>query len=121
MENKRPTTPEEAIWDIYSRVMSLETTLLGHANSQDGGLVAEVQEIKALAIEVKDSHNRTSQGVTWLQTRCRLFHGEGNNQEENPLRRVSKTRLVTFVVTAGTFVAVAVYNLGGLFGWWEVK
>jgi hypothetical protein len=125
MEQRRPGTTDEAIWEIYGRVVKLETTLLGTPNTQSGGLVQAVAEIKALAIEVKDKNILQGDSLTWLTTRCRAFHGERNDidkpaqpKAEGPLAGISKPRLIAFLLAAGTVIASAVYNLGVLVGWW---
>ena len=130
-EGKYPSTPEEAIFEIYSRVVSLETTIRGTPNTQEGGLVQAVQEVKALAVEVKDANIDQGKLVVWLQARCRAFHGESNQPltagpgaavaNENPLAKVPKGRVLAFLASAALFVALVIYNLGGLLGWWTVK
>jgi hypothetical protein len=128
MEQRRPGNTDEAIWEIYGRVVKLETTLLGTPNTQSGGLVQAVQEIKDLAVEVKDKNILQGESLTWLTTRCRAFHGERNDvdkaaeppkTDKNPLSSISKARLIAFLVAAGTVVGSAVYNLGLLTGWWK--
>lgn len=132
MTPKQPTTPEEAIWEIYSRVVSLETTIRGTPNTAEGGLVQSVQEVKALAVENKDAFIEQGKSLTWLQTRCRAFHGERNGidapkaqaptgdgaESDNPLAKIPKGRIATLVVTVATFVSLVIYNLGMWLGWW---
>ena len=127
MADKKPNTPEEAIWDIHARVISLETTIRGTPNTKEGGLVQTVQELKDLAVEVKDANIEQGKHVAWLQARCRAFHGESGNPANpgnpgtNPLVNISKKRIAGFLLTLAFFVAVVIYNLGGLVGWWTVK
>lgn len=54
MATDRPGTPEEAIFDMHARLVRQETTLTGTPGTDDGGLVQDVKELKALAIETKD-------------------------------------------------------------------
>ena len=133
MTPKQPTTPEEAIWEIYARVVSLETTIRGTPNTQEGGLVQSVQEVKALAVENKDAFIDQGKSVAWIQARCRAFHGErngqngppgdgtsgGNYQEENPLKKVSKGRLASFLLALGTLLSLVIYHLGMWLGWFN--
>jgi len=126
-----PKTSEEAIFQIYSqmvslgsRMTSLETTLRGTPNTQEGGLVQAVQEIKALAIEVKDKNILQGDSLTWLTTRCRAFHGERNDIDKATetkaagLASVSKNRLIAFLLAAGLVIGSAIYQLGIQVGWW---
>jgi hypothetical protein len=139
--HKQPSTPDEAIWEIYSRVVALEVTIRGTPNTQEGGLVQAVKEIKDLAVENKDAYIEQGKAVTWLQARCRAFHGERNDAEpsgnknpkekaagsgaatdnENPLKLISKGRLLAFLATMAAFLAMVIYNLGGLLGFWSVQ
>jgi hypothetical protein len=125
-----PKTTEDAIWDIHARVVSLETTIRGTPNTKEGGLVGEVQEIKALSVEVKNANIEHAKAISWLQARCRAFHnGSGGLTDpdgetggrQNPLKKVPKGRLFGFLGTGAIFVALVIYNLGGLCGWWAVK
>src|SRR3989304_9269584 len=126
MPNKYPATPEEAIWDIHARMISLETTIRGTPNTAEKGLVGVVEEVKALAVEVKNANNDQGKAVAWLQARCRAFHGESNDPKAqgdnatNPLKNVPAKRVVAFLMSAAIFVALVIYNLGGLLGWWSV-
>jgi hypothetical protein len=131
MTQSYPKTSEEAIFQIYSqmvsfssRMTSLETTLRGTPNTQEGGLVQAVQEIKDLAVEVKDKNILQGESLTWLTTRCRAFHGERNDIDKATeskaagLASVSKNRLIAFLLAAGTVIAAAIYQLGIQVGWW---
>ena len=123
----QPRNTDEAIWEIYARVVSLETTLRGTPNTREGGLVQAVEDVKALSVEVKNANIEQGKAVTWLQARCRAFHGERNNlvgpgnqpEESNPLAKLPKGRLWTFLLTLATFVSLVVYNLGLWVGWWN--
>jgi hypothetical protein len=125
----QPNTPEEAIWDIHARMISLETTIRGTPNTAERGLVGVVEDVKALAVEVKDANIDQGKTVAWLMARCRAFHGESNTaanpgnpgtgDKANPLAGISKGRVVSFLVAAATFVALVIYTLGQWVGWWS--
>jgi len=123
MPEKHPSTPEEAIWDIRDRLISVETTLRGTPNTKECGLVGEIQDVKALAVEVKDANIEQGKNVAWLMARCRVFHNGGGdpNGEPNPLKKVPKKKIFGFISTLAFFLALFIYNLGGAFGWWNVK
>jgi hypothetical protein len=128
-----PKTAEEAIFDMYSRMISMETTIRGTPNTKEGGLVQTVQEVKNLAVEVKDYYIEQGKTVTWLTARCNAFHGESGHiaeapsgsppggQAENPLSKIPKGRVAAFIASIALFVALVIYNLGGLVGWWSIK
>ena len=118
---EEPKTPNEAIFAIYSRMTSLETTIRGTPNTSERGLVGVVQEVKELAIEVKDVYIEQGKDIAKLQARCRAFHGESGNPTapgENPLAGIPKKRIIGFLSGAGVFLAMLIYTLGQFFGWW---
>lgn len=123
----QPKTTEDAIWDIHARVVSLETTIRGTPNTKEGGLVQAVQEVKDLAVEVKNANIDQGKNVAWLQARCRAFHGERGNplypgdpgEPAKPLANVPKKKVFGFLASLATFVALVVYNLGLWAGWWS--
>ena len=130
MPDNEPKTPEEAVFLIYSRMTSLETTIRGTPNTAEKGLVGVVEEVKALAVEVKNVYIDQGKDIATLQARCKAFHGEsghgtagdgGPGDKPNPLANVPKKRVAGLLLTIGTVIAIAVYNLGGFLGWWTVK
>lgn len=119
---EEPKTPTEAVFAIYSRMTSLETTIRGTPNTAEKGLVGEIQEVKALAVEVKNVYIDQGKDIATLKARCRAFHGESGNPVapgENPLAGIPKKRVISFILTAATFVALVVYTLGQWVGWWS--
>ncbi len=126
----QPKNTEEAIWEIYARVVSLETTIRGTPNTKEGGLVQAVEEVKALAVETKDTNISQGQALAWLQARCRAFHGERGNAATpgnpvnpadpvGPLAAVPKKRVAGFLLSIASFVSLVIYNLGIWVGWWQ--
>lgn len=70
-ENRKPSTPEEAIWDIHARVVSMETTMRGTPNTSERGLVGQVQEVKALAVEVKNYYIDIQGRLSAQEAKCK--------------------------------------------------
>lgn len=118
-----PRTPEEAVFAIYQRITSLETTIRGTPNTAEKGMVGEIQEVKTLAVQVKDYYIEQGKDVATLKARCKAFHGDSGSpgpagERPNPLASVNRGRLISFLAIFATFVALVIYTLGVWVGWW---
>ncbi len=67
MLDHKPENTDEAIWDIHSRIVSLETTIRGTPNTDEKGMVGEV---KALAYEVKNSYGDHEGRLKSIEAKC---------------------------------------------------
>ena len=78
-DNKKPSSPEEAIWEIYARQVSIEQTLRGVQGTEERGLVGEVQEVKALSVEVKNYYIGQQARLSAIEAKCAERTAAGND------------------------------------------
>ena len=87
MPDKKPSTPEEAIWDIHARMVSMETTMRGTPNTQEHGLVGEIQEVKSLAVEVKNYYIDIQGRLSAQEAKCKERTAAGDCVPKQPSKK----------------------------------
>lgn len=112
---------------VIRKLTTLETVILGVQDTDNRGLVGDIKEIKE-SLAVVRTHETE---IALIKQRCQQIHGDnpGSNPGKkadpddplSPLAKIPKTKIVAFIFSLAAFIALVIYNLGGLLGWWTTK